>query len=167
MKASAVYLQVFDYIEELDAFAVNKEFGEAATALGLNEWHETVWIGRYFLLDNDFGEHWFDNWPERDAIERKAKKLGLVADFLMVIDPSRFQNGSDGPCHTDEERKQFWRDVLINLKLSLQTLFNEGRKFALEASPFEQPEEDEIVHSLQSLSEVEAALLKKHCPHPS
>jgi hypothetical protein len=42
------YFQVFDYIEELDCFVVNKEYEQVATYLGLTEWSSVVWIGRYF-----------------------------------------------------------------------------------------------------------------------
>ena len=54
-------IPVFKYIPEIDAFILDPTFKRIANELGLNEWHEVVWIGRYFALDNDFGEHWFDN----------------------------------------------------------------------------------------------------------
>lgn len=58
-------------------------------------------------MDNDFGEHWFDNWEERDKVESKARTFGIEYDDLFVIDPSRFKDSRDGPCHTDMERKCF------------------------------------------------------------
>jgi len=44
-------VQVFRYIEELDAFVVNDEFRQIADRLGLSEWHPAVWIGRLFTQD--------------------------------------------------------------------------------------------------------------------
>ncbi len=26
---------------------------------------------QYFMLDNDYGEHWFDNWDKREEIQEK------------------------------------------------------------------------------------------------
>lgn len=54
-------IKVFDYIEEIDAFTVTREFQNLSD-------HAAVWIGRLFLMDNDVGEHWFDNWDKREAI---------------------------------------------------------------------------------------------------
>lgn len=121
-------VKVFKYIEELDCFIINSDYKKIVDFIGLTEWHEAVWIGRYFLLDNDFGEHWFDNWDLRDSIENKAKLFGFNYEDLLVIDPSRFKNDRDGPCHTDLERKNFWTDVLKSLKLSYETIFKEARK---------------------------------------
>ncbi len=126
-----IRFRVFDYIEELDCFVVNQVFKSLTDELGITEWHEVVWIGRYFTLDNDYGEHWFDNWEERALIEEKAKILEKEDENqLMIINPERFINKEDGPCHTNEERKQFWHDVLYSLEICLQTLFNECRKIA-------------------------------------
>ncbi len=44
-------IKVFDYIEQLDCFVVNKDFKEIADYLGLTEWNPVVWIGRYFFLE--------------------------------------------------------------------------------------------------------------------
>ena len=115
-------IKVFDYFPELDAFYATKEYQDIAIELGLAEWTHVVWIGRLFTRDNDFGEHWFDNWDERKAISKKAAALGMEGEFLYVIVPSRFQDGQDGPCHSDVERKAFWTDVLQSLTLSLDTL---------------------------------------------
>ena len=122
-------VRVFDYVPQLDAFVVTDSFKAISDELGLTEWHHTVWIGRLFTLDNDFGEHWFDNWQLRDAIATEAAALGYDYTDLMVIDPEHFADGSNGPCHTPEFRKAFWTDVLISLHLSLDLMFGEARRF--------------------------------------
>lgn len=120
-------IRVFKYIEELDAFLVTDEFRQVADTLGLTEWSPVVWIGRLFTLDNDLGEHWFDNWDEREAIGPRAKELGIDEADLMIIVPERFTDGRDGPCHPPEIRKAFWTDVLKSLELSYELLFQEAR----------------------------------------
>ena len=121
-------IQIFKYINELDCFIVTDEYKTIVNKLGVSEWNEVVWIGRFFTLDNDYGEHWFDNWEERDKIADKARALGLDYGDLLIIKPERFKNGKDGPCHTDLERINFWTDVLKSLKLSIETIFLEARK---------------------------------------
>jgi hypothetical protein len=131
LNVSAVFyfmIKVFKYIPELDCFDVTAEFKKIVDELGITEWNEVVWIGRYFSMDNDFGEHWFDNWDEREKFENKADELGLYTEQLFFIDPDRFKNDNDGPCHTTEERKRFWSDVCLSLHLSLETIFSEARK---------------------------------------
>lgn len=118
---------VFKYIKELDAFVVDPEYRIIARQLGLMEWSEVVWIGRYFLMDNDLGEHWFDNWDLRERVAEKIESLGLEVQEVFLIDPNRFQDGQDGPCHSEEDRKSFWKDVLISLQLSMDTLIREAR----------------------------------------
>jgi hypothetical protein len=54
--------------------------------------------------------------------------MGFEEESVYMLDPSRFQNGKDGPCHSNEFRKQFWTDVLKNLKLNLWTLIEKGRQ---------------------------------------
>ena len=120
-------VRVFRYVQELDAFVVTTEFAFLADRLGLTEWHPVVWIGRLFLLDNDYGEHWFDNWDQREALEARAKELGIDSYDLMVILPDPFFNGADGPCNTPEIRKAFWTDVLKSLELSYALLFAKAR----------------------------------------
>jgi hypothetical protein len=115
-------IKIFNYIPELDAFDVTPEYKEIADTLGLSEWNPVVWIGRLFTMDNDYGEHWFDNWTERDAIETKARKLGYDENLLYVIDPTRFKDNVDGACHSNQERALFWTDVLKNLALDFDTL---------------------------------------------
>ena len=121
-------IKVFKYIPAIDAFVVDSKFKEIADYLGLSEWNEVVWIGRYFTLDNDFGEHWFDNWDLRDNREIEAKNLGIEYEQILAIDPERFMDKKDGPCHSSEERKQFWTDVLTSLQLSPDLIFMEARK---------------------------------------
>ncbi len=120
-------VRVFRYVQELDAFVVTAEFTSLAERLGLSEWHPVVWVGRLFLLDNDYGEHWFDNWGEREALEARAKELGIDSYDLMVILPDHFFNGADGPCNPPEIRRAFWTDVLKSLELSYDLLFAKAR----------------------------------------
>jgi hypothetical protein len=120
-------LKIFRYLDELDCFVVTDEYRRIADDLGLTEWSPVVWIGRLFTLDNDYGEHWFDNWDLRDEIKAQAEALGVDYEEMLIIDPSRFQDGQDGPCHSDEVRKRFWTDVLKSLELSYELLFDEAR----------------------------------------
>jgi hypothetical protein len=121
-------IKIFKYLEDLDCFVVDPNYKITAQELGLTEWHEAVWIGRFFTLDNDYGEHWFDNWELREPLEEKARELGLDSAELFIIDPDRFKNGVDGPCHDSHERVRFWRDVLNSLHLSQDTINSEARK---------------------------------------
>lgn len=120
-------VRVFRYIEPLDAFLVTNEYGSLAERLGLAEWHPAVWIGRLFTLDNDYGEHWFDNWEEREAHSTQAARLGIDVGDLLIVVPERLAGGDDGPCHPPELHKRFWTDVLKSLELSYETLFEEAR----------------------------------------
>jgi hypothetical protein len=70
-------IRIFKYLQELDCFIVDPDHKKIADSLGLTEWNEVVWIGRFFSMDNDFGEHWFDNWDLRKPLEAKAEELGL------------------------------------------------------------------------------------------
>lgn len=133
-------IKIFKYLEELDCFTADPTYKSIANELGLTEWHETAWIGRFFTLDNDYGEHWFDNWELREPLEEKAKLLGLDSTELFNIDPDRFKNDVDGPCHNDVERLRFWKDVLNSLHLSYDTIFAEARRLNLENQQFD-PEE--------------------------
>jgi hypothetical protein len=120
-------IKIFEYLEDIDCFIVSSQYKSIAQNLGLGEWHEAVWIGRYFTLDNDYGEHWFDNWEFRSKIETETNLLGIDPSDVLIVDPDRFKNGEDGPCHSDEGRKQFWTDVLKSLHLSYDVLFAEAR----------------------------------------
>ena len=51
---------------------MDDSFAKISEYLGLTEWNPVVWIGRLFTLDNDLGEHWFDNWDLRDALSERA-----------------------------------------------------------------------------------------------
>lgn len=85
------------------------------------------------MLDNDYGEHWFDNWDLREQLETKAEKLGIPYEELMILDPSRFKNEVDGPRHPPEIRKMFWTDVLKSLELSFELIFAEARLLNIQA----------------------------------
>ncbi len=126
MNLSNQTVKVFHYIEGLDAFIVTDEYNQIARTLGLHEWNPVVWIGRLFLLDNDYGELGCDNWELREKIAPEAQQYGIEPDKLLIIDPERFQNGRDGPVHSPELRKQFWTDVLKSLELSYSLLCNEA-----------------------------------------
>jgi hypothetical protein len=120
-------VRIFKYVEALDAFLITEEYQSLANRLGLTEWHAAVWIGRLFMLDADYGEHWFDNWDEREEIAPRAAELGIDPYDLMIINPERLASGQDGPCHPPELRKRFWTDVLRSLELSYDLLFDEAR----------------------------------------
>ncbi len=122
-------IKVFHYLDALDCFVVNDEYRRIADYLGLTEWSPVVWIGRLLALDNDYGEHWFDNWHLREHLEAEALRRGLAEEELLIIDPERFQNGKDGPCHLPEFRKRFWTDVLRSLELSYELIADEARSF--------------------------------------
>jgi len=120
-------VKVFKYIDQLDAFLVTNEYHGISEKLGLMEWNPVVWIGRLFTLDNDYGEHWFDNWEERELLKGHAEKLEIPYEGLLVVAPDKFKNDADGPCNPPDLRKRFWTDVLKSLELSYETLFEEAR----------------------------------------
>lgn len=115
-------IKVFQYLSKLDAFICTPRFTEIVQTLNLAEWTPAVWIGRLFCMDNDYGEHWHDNWDERGEIEKKARKLGYNSQDLLLVIPKRFQDGKDGPCHSDQLRKAFWTNVLQSLELDFETI---------------------------------------------
>jgi hypothetical protein len=121
-------IKPFQYIPQLDAFVLTDEYQRVATYLGIVGWEQYAWIGRLFTLDNDYGEHWMDNWELRELKTEQAKELGYDESELLIIDPDRFQNGKDGPCHTDETRKLFWTNVLDSLVLSPEMIIAEARQ---------------------------------------
>jgi hypothetical protein len=120
-------ITIFQYLDNLDCFVVSDGYRRIADQLGLTEWSPVVWIGRLFTLDNDYGEHWFDNWHLREPLDLEAARRGLTEEELLIIDPERFQNGTDGPCHSPAFRKRFWTDVLRSLELSYDLLAEEAR----------------------------------------
>ena len=120
-------VRIFRYVPDVDAFEVTPGYRELADTLGISEWNPVVWIGRLFSMDNDFGEHWFDNWDAREERRPLAERHGLDANTLLIVDPERFQDGRDGPCNTAELRRRFWTDVLRSLELSSEFLFDKAR----------------------------------------
>lgn len=132
-------IKVLKYIPEVDAFVVTPEFLEIAEKLRLCEWTPVVFICRLLALDNDYGEHIFDNWDEREEREPKCKALGIESGELLIVDPERFQNGWDGPCHSKKIRKMFWTDVLKSLTLSLDFLFEEARRSVQKHKKYARP----------------------------
>jgi hypothetical protein len=88
-----VRVRVFTYVEQLDAFVITAEYRYLADRLALTEWNPVVWIGRLFTLDNDYGEHWFDNWDEREALAGDAKKLGTDFSVRHPKRPSKRASG--------------------------------------------------------------------------
>ncbi|MFN0035117.1 MAG: hypothetical protein ACKVUS_08625 [Saprospiraceae bacterium] len=120
-------VKIFKHLKELDAFVLTEEYKRIAEHLGLDGWERYAWIGRLFTMDNDFGEHWFDNWELREQMADEAEKLGFDEDELLIVDASRFADTKDGPCHTDTFRKRFWMEVLQNLELSPDLIIEEAR----------------------------------------
>ncbi|HLK60670.1 MAG TPA: hypothetical protein VKU00_29170 [Chthonomonadaceae bacterium] len=149
-------VRIFKYLESLDAFVVTDEYRRIAERLGLTEWHPAVWIGRLFALDNDYGEHWFDNWELREALSEPALKLGVDSNDLMIIAPDRLADGRDGPCHPPELRKRFWTDVLKSLELSYDLLFEKARQWNAEAK--ERVPEDYIKDLEERILEIQRDL---------
>ena len=133
---SSKTVTIFKYLDDLDCFVVDDSYRRIADQLGLTEWSPIVWIGRLFILDNDYGEHWFDNWHLREPLELEAARRGLTEEDLLIIDPERFQDGKDGPCHASAFRKRFWTDVLRSLELSYDLLADEARTFNQERLRF-------------------------------
>lgn len=132
-------VKVFRYIDDLDAFLPTEEFAHIARTLGLSEWTDVVFICRLLALDNDYGEHIFDNWDEREERAEKANLMGIDESSLLIVDPERFQNGWDGPCHSKKIRKLFWTDVLKSLELSLDFLFEEARRTTQKHKKYKRP----------------------------
>jgi len=149
-------MKVFDYNQELDCFFCTDQFTEISNVLGLTEWSPVVWIGRLFNRDQDFGEHWFDNWDEREALEGKTFPKGKTSQDALIIVTDRLTEphevfcihckkhtrhakcpncskpitvGGDGPCTSDKLKKMFWTDVLSSLEISLETMFEAAREF--------------------------------------
>lgn len=122
-------MRIFRYYPEVDAFVLTPEYEALAEVLDTSGWEAFAWIGRLFCLDNDVGEHWFDNWQLREQRADLATRHGLDADTLLIIDPRRMADGRDGPCNTDEFRVRFWTDVLSSLDLSEELIIAKAREF--------------------------------------
>ena len=88
-------------------------------------------------MDNDYGEHWFDNWALRDERRYLAEKVGIPLEKMMVIDPDRFKDELDRPCNPPELRKEFWQNVLATLSLDLEFLFSKARQLNAKARNLE------------------------------
>lgn len=164
-------VKIFEYIPELDAFKTAKEYECIARVLNLGEWNSVVWMGRLFALDNDYGEHWFDNDDEREELAKKVAQKSNLPPFckdyteimarwydlvdnvlkkeygvnsheqLLIIKPSRFKKNH--ACHSQEQRKRFWTDALESLHLSLETAFEE----AIDAYEFDKEMHDKDSNS--------------------
>jgi hypothetical protein len=67
-------LKIFQYIADLDCFVVSEQYRSIADELGLTEWNPVVWIGCLFSMDNDVGEHWFDNWDLRAQLRQYVEQ---------------------------------------------------------------------------------------------
>jgi hypothetical protein len=144
-------VKVFDYYPAVDAFWCTPAYKELAEGLHLVEWSPVVWVGRLFARDQDFGEHWFDNWELREAREKAfpdfAPPAGESWETALIVDPACFTEtdaycfgchqghkelscpcgslvhvGTDGPCTSAAAKKAFWTDVLSSLAVSRATL---------------------------------------------
>ena len=113
------------------------------------------------MLDNDYGEHWFDNWDEREAVEERAHALGLESDELMILKPERMANERDGPCHPPELRKLFWTDVLRSLELSYELLFEEARYTNAQNASLKEMDPSLYIEDLEDRYLAEARLEKR------
>lgn len=150
MQDNEIKIKVFDYHPQLDAFLCAEKYKKISTILGLNEWTPVVWMCRLFGRDQDFCEHTFDNWDEREKLEDKFKDQYPDINFndLLIVCPERFTEsdkfcytcknkykylqcpsciasihvGADGPCHSDEIKKLFWTDVFKSLEISYATM---------------------------------------------
>lgn len=153
-------IQIFTYISEGDYFVEHEDYQDIAPDLGLVEWNAMVWIGRLFSLDNDFGEHWMDNFEliEQKQATLKETKRQLPMQPIYVIDPDRMKDGKDGPCHQAEFRKQFWTDVLRNLKINLGTLIDKARQ--VNKTEGKNPEDNPLPNLERNIIEI----VKRYAP---
>lgn len=120
-------IKVFKKLHNFNAYILEEKYKEICKTLGIIGWEQYAFIGRFFLMDNDSGEHWMDNWELRESISPSLPP-NLDESEILIIDPSKFQNKIDGPNHTNHERLSFWTDVLNSFHISLDTLINEARK---------------------------------------
>ena len=138
-------------------FFCTKEFEQACAELNISEWHAAVWIGRLFARNQDFGEHWFDNWDEREELENFSLIFPKDEDYssLLIVVPRSFIQKSqscwscgekivkincpncqkelnikpDGPVYSEEVVKSFWIDVCESLIVSRKTLELVAKKY--------------------------------------
>lgn len=99
---SNLRVKVFDYLPELDAFLCTDLFKRVNRLLGLEEWTPVCWIGRLFARDQDFGEHWFDNWDDRSRLEARGLRFDFPAGedwgTVLVVNPVAFRQPRDKTC---------------------------------------------------------------------
>jgi hypothetical protein len=159
-------MKPFRYIPELNSFIVEPAFAALVARVGLAEWSSVVFLGRLFARDNDFGEHWFDNWDEREVLKPQAEALGIDPEQLMIVIPERFADGkdgvsrqqnwadlkADGPCNSPALRKMFWTEVLKSLDLSYEFIFDAAIENAKKESVFN---DDNDFNIYQVQSEIE------------
>src|SRR5262249_16986453 len=110
-------------------FHLTPEYTSLAEAVQMEGWEAFAWLGRLFSLDNDVGEHWFDNWDLREQRAEAAARHGLDTNTLLIVNPRCMAGGRDGPCHTDELRGRFWKEVLMSLELSEDLIIAKARDF--------------------------------------
>lgn len=114
-------------------FSVQPDFARVVELLDMVEWSPVVWLGRLLLMDEDFGEHIFDAWDERDALVPKIEELGLgnllgnYGEFALIVRPEVFIGRRDGPCNTNAARFAFWTDILSSMSLSAATMLECAR----------------------------------------
>jgi hypothetical protein len=163
-------IKIFDYLEDVDGFLVTDEYHMLADELGLTEWHPVVWIGRLFLMDNDFGEHWFDNWDIREQKRDMLTHRGLEVDSMLFLDPQRFQDGKDGPCHSATFRKHFWTNVLQSLELDLDLILDKAKdkqkalRQLMEEIPDDSGYAEEVIPNIEQRI---AAIMARYASHSS
>ncbi|MEZ6038542.1 MAG: hypothetical protein R3F29_13760 [Planctomycetota bacterium] len=122
-------MRIFDYHADLDAFTLTREYAALIEVLDVDPWEAYAWLGRLFSLDNDVGEHWFDNWELREQRSEAAARAGFDDAQLLIVDPRRMVDGRDGPCNSDDFRKRFWIDVLRSLDLSEELICDKAREY--------------------------------------
>jgi hypothetical protein len=87
------HIKIFRSLDDLNCFVVDTRYQRTANQIGLAEWSLVVWIGRLFTLDNDYGEHWFDNWLGRelfecDPLDTVTSRLGVSLRHTGLPSPS-------------------------------------------------------------------------------
>lgn len=84
-------IKAFLYLPKADCFVVAPEFQAVCDRLNLTEWSAVVWMGRLFARDQDFGEHWFDNWDEREELEKRGvMPEQMDSEQMMIVVPEKF-----------------------------------------------------------------------------
>ena len=78
---------------------------------------------------HDFGEHGFDNWDIREQKRHEGNRVGYDVETMLFLDPTRFQDGNDDPCHSADFRTRFWTHALQSRELDMTVLFDQVRFF--------------------------------------